>query len=180
MRGNSLKLGKNGLARKVLPLLWVLFLVAGAAFFAGCGGDDTKDTGKLIGEWKLGDAVSYKITGTTVEYVGNYKATIENSPDFDAATGVLIIKFTEYTKFDYSNYPDVTTASDPTMVGKYSGLYWKDLDSDSVYLADAWKTEGTSVIHAIESEKTLALTTFAVGNYANFGLWGTGITPYSK
>jgi hypothetical protein len=176
MRGNSFGLG---VWRKVLPLFGVLCLVMGAAFFTGCdtNGDDS---GNLIGEWKFGDFVSYKITGTTVEYVDNYKATIENNPDFAAPAGVFVIKFTEYTKYDYSDYPNVTSEPDPSMVGKYAGLYWKDLTLDSVFLADAWKTEGNDSIHVIESDKTSALSTFAVENYADFGLWREGITPYSK
>jgi hypothetical protein len=177
----SFSVGKNHALRRAVSLVLVLGLIAGALSLAGCKAED--DTGNLVGYWQNIYAegtdsefiTNIRITATTVEYEGSYKATIENEPGFEAAYGVLIIKFTEYLAHDYSNYPEVTTSPDPTKVDKYAALYWKDLTASTVNLADAYIGSDHQIVDDLET----ARSTFTNDNAHNFVDW-SGVSPYNK
>jgi hypothetical protein len=165
----------------------------GALALVGCGGDDG-DTGNLVGKWQNvyddgqgGDPyiTTYNINGTTVKYEDTYEATIENKPDFDAKYGVLIIKFTKYVVYDYSDFPNVTSYEDETKKDKYAALYWRDLTASTVKLADAWVTtvdesSGNSTSeHKMVDDMSTATTTFTNDTVSNFIDW-SGVSPYDK
>jgi hypothetical protein len=153
----------------------------GALALAGCGGDD--DTGNLVGHWQNisgeGTENEYiadiRITGDTVVFDGNYEATIENKPNFEAGYGVLIVKFTKYWTSDYTNWPEVTTVEDPGKVGKCSALYWKDLTNSHVSLADAY----IGYDHAIVDDLATATTRFTNDAVADYVDWSI-TSPYNK
>jgi hypothetical protein len=170
MRGGSLKLGKNGLARKVLPLLWVLFLVAGAAFFTGCDPDkEDKNLGFIPeGTWSsswAGDTGTdvYKIEDETFTYTSTPKGgtstcwsgTIEAAVDFvSKKSGVLIVKYTAPPSGDYAGVHGGEY--------QYTGVYFKELETASIKMADAWEADSSFRIET----KTLseALNLFTEGN----------------
>jgi hypothetical protein len=171
--------GKFPTAKRVLPVFFALFIAAAALAFMGCK-DESDDSGNLVATWKFGDYPSYVITADTIEYIGSYTAVIISHSDFEASAGSLIIQFTDYTKYEYGGAPDyelISSAPDPDMIGKYSGVFWKELTPSSVYLADAWQDGPTHVTTDTPEE---AQTTFAAENYGDFGLWSPGVAPYTK
>jgi hypothetical protein len=188
----TFSVGKNRAFRLAVSLVLALGLVVGALSLVGCG-EEEDETGNLVGTWKNiydpGGPSEYittiHITDNTVVYENNYEGTIENDPNFDAEYGVLIIKFTKYLTPDYSNYPEVEYTKDPTKEGKYAALYWKDLFSSSVLLADAYDTSsadpktGTGAVHKIVDDIVTAKATFTNDVVSNFVTW-SGVTPYNK
>jgi hypothetical protein len=168
--------GRNRALRLAVSLVLALGLVAGALSLAGCG--EEGKTGNLVGTWKNiykpGEPEEFittiSITDSAVDYEGTYKATIENDPDFEAKSGVLIIKFTEYT-------------FDPDNVGKYSGLYWKDLKPSSVAFADAYGPEKDPdtgfKLHNIVATLEEARTKYTKDTVGNFVDWSI-TSPYDK
>ena len=77
----------------------------------------------------------------TITYTDSYEGVIVNSPDFTARNGVLIIRFTTYWDMDWSELPDITYTENLHNVGKYGGLYWRELGPQSVSMADYWEHE---------------------------------------
>jgi hypothetical protein len=125
--------------KKAVPLFFALCLVTGAALFTGCpmdgGGDDFgNELGKLVGTWSSGYD-GYEITPTTLNYDdgmapgsewdgGDYTSDIEYVHKFSETAGVIIVKY--------------TTAPASSTAGKYQGVYFKDLEADTVLLGNAY------------------------------------------
>jgi hypothetical protein len=160
----------------VVVLLMVLLL-------AGCATDDENAaTGHLNGVW-INNANDYITTikintlAKTIEYAGGYEGTIENAPDFTAANGALIIKFTKYWEW-IENDGKWTSAENPNSdcIGKYGALYWKGLTDNSVYMADAYDT---SYNHVMFDKLQTALTNFTMDNVGNYVDWSI-VGPYTK
>jgi hypothetical protein len=172
---------KNPLAQRALSFFFVLCLVVGATVLSGCKTEE-EDTGNLVGTWvnvagENGEYVTtITITNSTVVYSGSYEGTVSNSPDFEASYGVLIIEFTKYA--DWGSEPSVTHDN----VGKFGALYWKDLTTSSVSLADAYKKVNPEDPYASHTmfdtlvEAEAAFTNDAVGEYIDWSI----TSPYTK
>jgi hypothetical protein len=173
---------KNGtFIRKTVPIFLVLCFVSTALLFSGCK-NEPEETGNLVGLWTNVSGnftTTITITNDTVAYSGNYKAEIVNDPNFEASSGVLIIKFTHYADWS-GGEPSLST--DHASVGKYGALYWRDLTSSSVSLADAYKkVEPTDAFPSHTMFNTLeeaqaTFTTNAVSDYINWSI----TSPYTK
>jgi hypothetical protein len=162
--------------KKAAFLTLALFLSVGLLFIS-CQ-DNTNSSGSLNATWDDGwSPVTINTSAKTIVYTGNYEAIIENSPDYTATSGVLIIKFTKYAT-NYDGNPVATHVN----VGKYSALYWTELTASSVRLADAYdKTPPPYGSHAIRASLSIAQTDFLpaadkVGNYVDWSI----TAPYTK
>jgi len=144
--------------------------------FFGCQPVD-EETGNLNGTWFFGSDPFYKIntTAKTIEYVDNYQGNIINSPDFTAANGVLIIEFTKYFEWDYSDWPNSVSVENPDNIGKFGALYWTELKLNSVRLADYWDENFS---HVLFDELTEAVEFFKIEKLV--GISWSGIAPYTK
>jgi len=172
---------KNLTRRRVEPI------VRGASFvvllmilpLAGCsqGGSSAADvTGNLNGTWKDSySTVTINSSAKTIKYLNNYEGTIENSPDYTASNGVLIIKFTKYWEGDYDSYPDITYNETTDNNEKYGALYWKNLTADSVYMADAYN----GLTHAMFAALAEAQANFTMDKAGNYIDWSI-LAPYKK
>ena len=163
-------------ARSVFALA-VMFCLSTAFLFTGCNTDD--DTaGNLNGTWDyINPTYNYYVaintSAKTIVYQNSYEGTIENSPDYTATDGVLIIKFTKYA--DWGDTPSTSH----TNVGKYGAMYWTEQTVTSVKLADAYDSSFNHVIFNTLPEAQEAFTPAAdkVGNYVSS--W-SGIAPLTK
>ena len=153
-----------------------LFLACPMSAGNGSGGGVQ---GNLAGTWITDEGGPYEttvtITTTTAGYPGSWEGTIVNSPNFTATTGVLICQITKYA----DNFGDPLNPTHAN-VGKFCGMYWKDLSAGQVYLADAYDTS-SGYVHAIfntQAEAVAAFTPVAdkVGNYINWSI----VAPYTK
>jgi len=153
----------------IVVLLMILLL-------AGC--DDVPQPGALDGTWKDSyntvkiDTVAKTIDVTSL--ISPYKGTIENgSSDFSDASGVLIIKYTE------CNYTEYGTSTTHNNTGKYGAMYWTELTSTSVKMADACTADWSNfeVFNTLSEAKT-AFTPVAdkVIDYVDWSI----ISPYIK
>jgi hypothetical protein len=149
------------------------FVILLAAFlFMGCP-PEAEETGNLNGTW-VNDFDGYITTikidtsKKTIEYEGSYKGKIANSPDFTTVNGVLIIEFTSYLDW-------LTSAEDTDKIGKFGALYWKDLNTDSVYMADAYN----GIIHVMFDNLSEANAAFTLDNSGNYIDWSI-IGIYTK
>ncbi|MDR0443758.1 MAG: hypothetical protein LBH44_10150 [Treponema sp.] len=130
---------------------------------------DDADTGNLNGTWSNVyedwiTTIKINTSAKSIEYIGAYKGTIANSPDFSAANGVLIIQFTKYWEWD-------SLDENPDKAGKYGALYWRDLKPDSVYMADAY----TGFAHTMfekYSDAEAAFTPDNAGDYVDWSIVG--------
>jgi hypothetical protein len=176
----SLTSSKKGLlARKALFFFFTACLVMGMAVFSGCSTDD-EDTGNLVGTWEYvyhdptgtypDSTTIINITGETVVYTGSYEATIANDPDFESSYGVLILQFTKY-----ADWGDESPSETHDNVGKYGAMYWKDLTSSKVSLADAYIGYDHTMFGTL-SEAESAFTNDKVGDYIDWGI----TSPYNK
>jgi hypothetical protein len=169
--------------RRIEPLVrghGVIFILLMILLLAGCaegGGGSSTATANLNGTWKdnYGTTITINTSAKTIEYSNSYKGTIENTPKYTAVNGVLIIKFTKYTDADYSNYPEVTYNENTENIGKYGALYWKDLTSNSVYMADAY----TGYTHTMFGTLSEAQTNFTLDRAGNYIDWSI-TSPYTK
>jgi len=167
---------KEAFFKKAAFLTFALFLSAGL-MFVSCS--DKENSGNLNGDWDDGWGYQMKIDASarTIVYTSNYEATIENSPDYTASSGALIIKFTRYAT-NYDGNPVATHVN----VGKYGAVYWTELTAGSVKLADAYdKTPPPYGSHAIRASLPIAQTDFLppadkVGNYVDWSI----VSPYTK
>jgi hypothetical protein len=158
---------------RVSPFVLVLCLAAGALGLTGCP-TEPDDTDNLIGTWtnvwhpdeEDEYITTVIITDKTVVYQGSYEGTIANEPDFEAASGVFIIKFTKYAT-DYDGNPVTTHAN----VGKYGALYWRDLTSSSVFMADAYTSYTHTLVDTLPNA-TAAFTEDKVGDYIDWSMVG--------
>jgi len=157
-----------------------LVLVLLSAFLVSC---DKEPKANLNGTWNYTSGnYSYDIkintTAKTIEYGTNYKGNIVNSPNYEDASGVIIIEFTYYYETVYGGPPEyaVISSGETTKYnGKYGAMYWKDLTLDSVYLADAYE----SSTHAMRDSLAQAQADFTLSKVGNYINWSY-ISPYTK
>jgi hypothetical protein len=188
----TFSVGRNHALKRAVSLVLALGFVVGALLLAGCPMEDD-DTSNLVSHWQNiyaeGTENEYitniHITDTTVVYENSYEAAIVNSPDFEAKYGILIIQFTKYLAPDYTNWPAVEYQENPANVGKYAGLYWNDLTSSSVKLADAYDKSqadpvtGSGAVHKIVDDLETARSTFTDDAVSDFIDW-SGVSPYNR
>ncbi|MCL2068131.1 MAG: hypothetical protein FWG99_11800 [Treponema sp.] len=157
--------------RKATAVFVVLFA---ALLFMGCPMEDG-ETGSLNSVWSNnanGFITTIKIDASakTIDYVGSYEGKIVNSPNFNAANGVLIIEFTKYIDWDYTSEP-YTSSENPEKEGKYGALYWKELKSKSVYMADAYTGWDHAMFDTIENAE-VEFTLDKVNNFVDWSIVG--------
>jgi hypothetical protein len=175
--------------RMILPGLAAVLLVLSCPSPAGSGGGGGggSASGNLNGVWtfhyKGNDTTqdppvyydyvtTIKIANGTYEYGDTqsggyafwYKGQIANSPEYTAASGVLIIKFTAYT-------------ADSTRTGKYGAVYWTQLTANSVRMADAWT--GPPYVHTLFDTLQEARTNFTIDRMGDYIDWSI-TSPYAK
>jgi len=170
----------------IFAILFIL-LLTGCSPTGGTSSTVTATvTANLNGEWKdsYGTIVTINTSAKTIKYMvdashTSYEGQIVNSPDFTAANGVLIIKFTKYYTIEYDWNPpyDMTKYEEtPANNGKFGALYWKDLMSNSVYLADAYDSSYNHVMYSTLNEAQTNFTMDKVGNYIDWSY----TSPYKK
>ena len=159
----------------------VILFIALTLLFMGCSHNGSPSKGQtnnvsLNGMWN-DDYGTIKINASanTFEYVGNNKGKIVNSPNYSEVNGVLIIEFTEYFELDYSDWPNVTSTENPDNIGKFGALYWRELNSDSVYMSEAWVSYAHVMFETIEEAKT-AFTMDKASDYVDWSI----LAPYTK
>jgi hypothetical protein len=143
----------------------LVMLCLSSALFTSCKDDPEEESGyeldsRLIGTWSFtGEygADGYIIKTTTLSYFDefglDYDGTIEYVSNFSNTAGVIIIKYTS-----------VGDWLDPTNIGKYIGVYYKNLNPNiSVQM-------GTAYIEGGAEEATLdaAKTAFTVGKEGTY------------
>jgi len=142
-------------------------------------------TANLNGEWRdnYGSIFTINTSAKTIKYMvdashTNYEGQIVNWSDFTAANGVLIIKFTKYYTITYGGAPDyaMTIQETPAKNGKFGALYWRDLTSISVYLADAYDS---SYNHVMYDTLNSAQTNFTMDKVSNYIDWSI-TSSYTK
>ena len=158
--------------------LFVLFYLPAALLLVGCKQEPVVN---LNGTWSYVNTsnptynydVIINTSAKTIVYTGNYEGQIANSPDYTAANGVLIVKFTKYA--DWGSAPSATHDN----VGKFGALYWTEQTVSSVKLADAYNAD-----YSLAAFDTLAAAQSAfepaadkVGTYVSS--W-SGIAPLTK
>jgi hypothetical protein len=165
-------------ARRIVFAFFVMLCLSAALLFAGCSGAGAGAgaKGNLNGTWDDGFGYGLVLINTSAKTVimkDDYEGTIVNSPDFTAANGVLIIKFTQYITKVYDSSPpyDFTSTPTPENIGKFAALYWTELTVNSVKLADGY--EGFD--HVMFATQELAEAAFlpaadTVGTYAPWGI----------
>jgi len=150
----------------LLPFLLACFLIFGCT--------EPEENGSLNGTWSS-NYDSYKIDKSTkkIEYVGNYKADIVNSPNYEAGSGILIVKFTWYFETIYDeNWDVVSEGATDVYNGKFGAVYWKDLTDSSIQMADAYDTATWSrAMHDTLDEAKVNFTSDKTGNYIS--TWGS-------
>ncbi|MCL2214542.1 MAG: hypothetical protein FWC06_04950 [Treponema sp.] len=151
--------------------LTVIVLLTGFLFL-GCGDPNTSIN--LNGTWSS-DFDSYKIdtSAKKIEYVGNYKADIVNSPDYEVNNGILIVKFTWYWEIIYDEGWNVVSEEETTAYNeKFGAVYWKDLATNSVKMGDAYDT--TTWEHAMYDTLEEAQMNFTIDKTGDYiGMWGS-------
>ena len=154
-------------------LFAVLVLVLLTAIMGGCK-TDADDSGNLNGTWLAYDSYIINATTSTIEHVGNYKAEIVNSPNYEAASGVLIIKFTWYYETVYNWEPpyDIISEGERTdYIDQYGAVYWKNLKAGSVQMGDAY--DMTTWEPAMYDTLPAAETNFTFDRYGDYiSQWG--------
>jgi hypothetical protein len=178
-------LSKNLTRKRIKPI------VCGASFvvllmillLTGC--PRPLPTANLNGEWKdsYGTIITINTSARTIKYMLDatnlsYEGQIVNSSDFTAENGVLIIKFTKYYDTTYDTSPpfNMTSHTENTAnKGKFGALYWRDLTSISVYMADAYN--GTT--HVMYTTLNDAQTNFTMDKASNYINWSY-TSPYTK
>jgi hypothetical protein len=162
--------GRGVSAKKALPLF---FLCLAAVFFTGC---DTGGTpGNLEGVWSSGFD-GYEIYGNTLIYNGydsrpngrfSFIAAIENSPNFSASSGVLIVKYLMPPFYD-PNYSYTGSTAFTLPSNSYMGIYWRELNSNSVLLANAWDPAGPETEAATYAAAAAKFTPYAENNFVGW------------
>jgi len=146
-----------------------------ALLFASCS-SDVDSSGNLIGTWYDGYAhATIDASTMTIKYENSYEGEIINSPDFTSAKGVLIIKFTKYWIGDYSSYPNVTYTQTAIYNGQFGALYWNELKSGSVKMADAYEAYTHVMFNNIQD----AMTNFTMDKAGNYVDWSI-LAPFQK
>jgi hypothetical protein len=153
--------------------LLVLYLLGGAALFTACDtGGNTPSS--LEGVWSSGTGEGYEIYGDTLIYNGvdskgngrfSFIAAIENNPDFTAPSGVLIVKYLMKPNYD-PTWSERGSSYYEEPANSYMGVYWRELNSGSVALANAYDVSGTE-----EPTKEDAVAKFTLAANENFVSW---------
>jgi hypothetical protein len=177
---------KSLTGRRIGPMIYryagfVVLLVI--LLLAGCV--QVEDVGNLNGVLKDGYGSSFTIntSAKTIKRMEdathvNYEGTIVNSPSVTALNGVLIIQFTKYNDVTYDSNPpyNITGVTENTgNKNKFAAVYWKDLTSNSVYMADAY----VGYDHAIVGTLTEAQINFTMDRVGSYISWSI-IAPYKK
>jgi hypothetical protein len=120
-----------------------MFCLSTALLFTSCE-PEQNDSGNLNGLWSS-QYDGYEINTKTnkIYYLDNYEADIVNSPDYSASNGVLIIKFTSYFEVVYDNtdWSVISEGWTDAYNGKFGAVYWIELTSNSVKMANAYDSE---------------------------------------
>ncbi|MDR1787556.1 MAG: hypothetical protein LBR16_03810 [Treponema sp.] len=122
----------------------------------------------LVGTWQDGYGGSYTIS-TGLDYDSGYGDSFEGGivsvVNFTSASGVLIVQLTSVTNTTGLYGTNYT-------VGKYAGVYYKELTSSHICLANAIDTSYALI--QIDDLNT-ALSTFTAGNMGtHITYWGSG------
>jgi hypothetical protein len=150
--------------------LFVVFCLS-AALFTGCksGSDPYYDNHKLktalIGTWEdEGEwgTDGYVIKAKELSYFDSfgydYKGTIEYVSNFSDYAGVIIIKYTEVGSELANN-----------LIGKYIGVYYKDLKSnDSVGMGTAMNSDYTNPAKNTMYDAAITFTVENEGTYMTY------------
>jgi len=165
------------LKRVPSTLFVICFLLCVPVLFFACQ-IEKQETGDINGTWiyvykeeGVDDyitTISINTQAKTVEYLDTYTGNIVNTPDYTSSFGVLIIQFTKYFDWDYSNWPLATSYENPEKAGKYGALYWRNLTEKTVLLSDAY--EGFS--HVIFTNLSDALSNFTLSKSNTYVDWG--------
>ena len=160
---------------------FVLIALSALLVFSGCPPEPRPPepqtyTESLNGVWvdSFGSKFTINSSAKTIA-CDNYEGTIVNNPKYTAANGVLIIKFTKYWEADWSDYPDVTYTENTTNINKFGALYWIELETGSVKMADAY----TGYAHTIFDTLAEAQTNFTLDRMSNYIDWSI-TSPYTK
>jgi hypothetical protein len=162
------------------------FTVGNAGTYMSSYGAYSKETGNpdigdsisaLVGTWASEYGDSYTITATSVSYDAgygedfNYAGTIRYVSNFTSVAGVIIIEYTKAPKYGIydDNWNQTGTVDAP---GNFIGIYYKDLQSSSVSMGQAY-TDGGAETTSLEAAKS----TFTVGNA---GTYMASYGAYSK
>ena len=178
---NSLQPGS--LRRCIMRSVFALFVVSclSATLLLTSCNTEADDSGNLNGTWEnvyvdpSGEEPDYITTikintsAKTVIFQGSYEGTIANSYNYEAKSGVLIVKFTKYA--DWGSEPSSTHAN----VGKYGALYWTALTATSVSLSDAY----VGFDHVMFDTLTEANAQFTLDNAGDYVNW-SWTSPYTK
>jgi len=149
-------------------LFYGVFLAA-ALVFGGCQAETITCpldgiNPDLQGTWTDGYGGSYTIS-TTLRYDsgygGSFEGDIVSAVNFSGAAGVLVVELTSVTNTDGDWGTNYT-------VGKYTGVYYKDLTSSHVLLANSYPFVQVDDLDT-------ALSTFTPGNVdTHISFWGSG------
>jgi hypothetical protein len=171
------------MARKFGFLFLGLCLAIGTLGLVGCD-PGRGETGILTGFWSSGTD-GYVITNNTFNntliYFGykdadhpewsdySFTGTIKNKPDFTQKAGVIIVEYTKkpiYGQYETTSPYSLTGGAPPS--GSFMGIYWRDLTTVSVKLANAYDSSNT------ETETTTlddAITKFTERKAGDFVDW---------
>jgi hypothetical protein len=174
---------KSPAARRLLPaffLLGAILLLSGCGLYGAVGGDDANIPGSLPfllrGEWAYiqpGNAVPaerYLITDTapdpTIEYgygggisPFDYGGTIVFVSNYNADSGVIIVKYAPGKKPSYPLYND----------GDFGAVYYRNLTGDSVQLANAINLSDMSAPDTASQEEAVEkFTRMMRGSYVDW------------
>jgi len=153
----------------------LLFFTIALFLFFSCD-TEPDNKGNLNGTWASAfDSYKIDILTDKIEYTGNYKADIVNSPDYNAEHGVLIIKFTWYYETEYSwdpPYDIISEGETDAYNGKYGAVYWRNLTDASVQMADAYDT--VTFTHAMFDDLSAAQSNFTLDKTGDYiSVWGS-------
>ena len=152
-----------------------LLLLSGCELYGKIGGDDTNIQGALPellrGEWVYAPPGSdipserYVIEEDTIQYGygggdadTNYRGDIRFVSNYSTTSGVIIIEYTEAPHYEKYNG------------NSFFGIYYRNLKSDTVQLANAINLGDMSAPDTATLEKAIAkFTRLQTGNYVDWG-----------
>jgi len=171
-RGSLTQRRKGAEGAEVLVVVFI-------AVFLTMGCSDEDNAGNLNGTWSDGwGTIIINTSEMTIEYVNTYQGIISNTPNFTAAHGVIIIEFTKYTEWDYSDWPNSSSFENTENIGKYGALFWTELKSSSVRLVDFWETDAAVPVHKLLNTIEEAEVFFTMDKIGDIPWSGT--SPYTK
>ena len=159
-------------------LAFALVLSAGLMLVScdnGGGGGSGGGNLSLVGTWvyNYGSGEDkYIITDNSLEYVGGFKGAIRHLEYFTPTAGVIIIEYDANGKqeyWDYSNWPAIDGPYPP--LGDFYGIYFINLSSTSVQLANAADNGGDPYYRCEAANLNDAKAKFTAGNVGDFVDW---------